>query len=42
VLRQAQYLGIEIEVPLRPAVTAVNLQQLVVPDQVADRRWLEP
>jgi hypothetical protein len=47
--RQPQNLGIEIEVPVRPAVAAVNLQQLPLPDQVANghglevgRLWLTP
>lgn len=40
-LGQPQDLGIEIEVPLRPAIAAMYLQQLSVPDQVADRHGLE-
>ena len=41
-LGQPQDLGIEIEVPLRLAIAAVDLQQLPLPDQVADRHRLEP
>ena len=33
--------GIEIEVALRPAVTAMDLQQLPLPDQIADGDRLE-
>ena len=40
-LGQPQDLGIEIEVPLRPADAAMDLQQLSVPDQVANGDRLE-
>jgi len=40
-LGQSQDLGIEIEVPLRSAVAAMDLQQLALPDQVADRHRLD-
>ena len=36
-LGQPQNLGIEIEVPLGPAIAAVHLQQLPLANQVADR-----
>jgi hypothetical protein len=34
--------GIDIEMAFGPAVAAVNLEQLPLPDQVADRHWLAP
>jgi hypothetical protein len=34
--------GIDIEVPLRPARAAMDLQQPPLPDQIADRHRLEP
>jgi hypothetical protein len=40
-LRQAKAAGIDREVTLRPAVAAVDLQQLPLPDEVADRHRLE-
>src|SRR5690242_11001747 len=40
VLRQPQDFGIEIQVPLWPAVGAMHLQQFVVPDRVANRHRL--
>src|SRR5690242_19021045 len=39
-LGEAQDLGIEVEVTLRPAIAAVNLEQLPLPDQVANRHRL--
>jgi hypothetical protein len=33
--RQAEYLGVDIEVPLRPAAATVNLEQLAPADQPA-------
>jgi hypothetical protein len=32
---------IDIEVPLRPAIAAMDLEQLALPDQVSDRHRLE-
>src|SRR5262245_1518646 len=40
-LGKPQYLGIEIEVPLWSAIAAMDLQQLALPDQVADRHRFE-
>ena len=44
---QPEDFGIEIEVPLQSAVTAVHFQQLPVPDQVTNHhrlkvKWLRP
>jgi hypothetical protein len=46
-LGQAEHLGIEIEVPLRPAIATVDFQELPLADQIpncnrlkADRLWL--
>jgi hypothetical protein len=38
---QPQDLGIEIEVPLRPAIAAVHFQQFPFLDEVADRHRFE-
>jgi hypothetical protein len=41
-LRQVETAGIDIEMTCRSAVAAVHLQQLSIPDQVANRHRLEP
>jgi hypothetical protein len=40
-LAQAQNLGIEVQVPLRPAIAAVNLEQLPLSDEVTNRHGLQ-
>src|SRR5262245_37926989 len=40
-LRQVETAGVDVEMPRRPAIPAVDLQQLPLPDEVANRHGLE-
>src|SRR5262245_63950894 len=41
-LRQVETASVDIEVPRRPAIAAVNLQELALAGEVANRQRLEP
>jgi len=41
-LGEAQDFGIEVEMPLRPAIAAVDLKQLSLSDEIPDRHRPEP